>query len=56
MVHIERRKSLELKYVQKIEFPLYNRHVVVRNADTSKEIVQFVHEVHPVFPVTLSTF
>ena len=26
------------------------------NPDTSKEIVRFVHEVHPVFSVTLSTF
>ena len=35
---------------------LCNRRVFVRNPDTSKEIVQFVHEVHPVFPVTLSLF
>ena len=35
---------------------LHNTWVFVRNPDTSKEIVQFVHEVHPVFPVTLSTF
>ena len=26
-----------------------------QNPDTSKEIVRFVHEVHPVFAVTLST-
>ncbi len=32
-----------------------NRWVLVRNPDTSKEIVQFVHEVRPVFAVTLST-
>ena len=32
-----------------------NRWVLVRNPDTSKEIVQFVHEVRPVFSVTLST-
>ena len=31
------------------EFPYENPH-------TSKEIVRFVHEVHPVFAVTLSTF
>ena len=31
------------------EFPYENPH-------TSKEIVWFVHEVHPVFAVTLSTF
>ena len=35
---------------------LYNRQVSVWNPDTSKEIVRFVHEVHPVFAVTLSTF
>ena len=35
---------------------LCKRCVFVRNPDTSNEIVQFVHEVHPVFPVTLSNF
>ena len=35
---------------------LCNGWVFVRNPDTSKEIVHFVHEVHPVFAVTLSTF
>ena len=35
---------------------LCNRWVFVRNPDTSKEIVHFVHEVHPVFVVTLPTF
>ena len=35
---------------------LCNRWVFVRNPDTSKEIVQFVDEVHPVFAVNLSTF
>ena len=35
---------------------LCNRWVFVRNCDTLKVIVQFVHEVHPVFAVTLSTF
>ena len=34
---------------------LCNRRVSVWNPDTSKEIVRFVHEVHPVFAVTLST-
>ena len=34
---------------------LCNRQVSVWNPDTSKEIVRFVHEVHPVFGVTLST-
>ena len=35
---------------------LCNRWVSVRNLDSSKEIVPFVHEVHPVFAVTLSNF
>ena len=35
---------------------LRNRWVSIWNPDTSKEIVRFVHEVHPVFAVTLSTF
>ena len=35
---------------------LCNRWVFVWNPYTSKEMVQFVHEVHPVFAVTLSTF
>ena len=34
---------------------LCNRRVSVWNPDTSKEIVRFVHEVQPVFAVTLST-
>ena len=32
-----------------------NRWILVRNPDTPKEIIQFVHEVRPVFAVTLST-
>ena len=35
---------------------LSNRRVSVWNPHTLKEIVRFVHEVHPVFAVTLSTF
>ena len=35
---------------------LCNRWVSVWNPDTLKEIVRSVHEVHPVFVVTLSTF
>ena len=31
-------------------------HGIIQNPDTSKEIVHFVHEVHPVFVVTLSNF
>ena len=33
-----------------------NRRVSGWNPDTLKEIVRFVHEVHPVFVVSLSTF
>ena len=33
-----------------------NRRVSVWNPDSSKEIVRSVHEVHPVFAVSLSTF
>ena len=40
----------------KIMKSLCNRRVAVWKPDTSKEIVRFVHEVHPVFAVTLSTF
>ena len=32
-----------------------NRWILVRNPDTPKEFVQFVHEVRPFFAVTLST-
>ena len=35
---------------------LCNRRVSVWNPHTLKEFVCFVHEVHPVFAVTLSTF
>ena len=35
---------------------LCNRWVFVGNPYTLKEMVQFVHEVHPVFAVILSTF
>ena len=35
---------------------LGNRRVSVWNPHTSKEIVRFVHEVHPVLAVTISTF
>ena len=35
---------------------LCNRRVSVWNPDTLKEIGRFVHEVHPVYAVTLSTF
>ena len=51
----EHTKTMESKQVQKMK-SLCNRRVSVWNPDTSKEIVRFVHEVHPVFAVTLSTF
>ena len=35
---------------------LCHRRVSVWNPDTLKEIVRFVHEVHPFFAGTLSTF
>ena len=35
---------------------LCNRRVSVWNPDTLKEIVKFVHKVHPVLFVTLSSF
>ena len=35
---------------------LCNRWVFVQSPDTSKEIVRFAHEVHPVFAATLSSF
>ena len=35
---------------------LCNRQVSVWNSNTSKEIVRFIHEVHPVFYVSGSTF
>ena len=35
---------------------LCNRRVSVWNPDTLKKIVRFVHEVHPIFALTLSTF
>ena len=40
--------------LKNIEVPC-NRWVLVRNSDTPKEFIQFVHEVRPVFAVTLST-
>ena len=48
------QKRLELYKFKKMKCPC-NRWVLVRNLDTSKEIVQFVHEVRPVFAITLST-
>ena len=49
------QKKSGVQISSKNEIPLYKR-VSVWNPDTSKEIVRFVHEVRPVFAVTLSTF
>ena len=43
------------KSLEKWSTGLCNRRVSVWNPNTLKEIVRFVHEVHPVFAVTLST-
>ena len=55
MVHFDHRKTM-FQIISKKLKPLCNRQVSVWNPDTSKEIVRFVHEVYPVFVVTLSTF
>ena len=55
MVHFEHRKTNGVQISSKKLKSLCNRRVSVWNPDTSKEIVRFVHEVHPVFAVTLST-
>ena len=49
------RKNYGVQISSKNE-TLCNRRASVWNPDTSKEIVRFVHEVHPVFSVTLSNF
>ena len=54
MVHTERKKVWSCNKFKKMKCPC-NRWVLVRNPDTPKEIVQFVHEVRPVFAATLST-
>ena len=55
MVHFENRKTRSSNKFKKMK-SLCNRRVSVWNPDTSNEIVRFVHEVHPVFIVSLSTF
>ena len=55
MVHLNTEKLWSSNKFKKMK-SLCNRRVSVWNPDTSKEIVRFVHEVHPVFSVTLSTF
>ena len=55
MVCMKRKKVWNCNKFKKMKCPC-NRWVLVTNHDTSKEIVHFVHEVHPVFAVTLCTF
>ena len=49
------QKNNEVQISSKKMKSLCNRRVSVWNPDTSKEIIRFVHEMHPVFAVTLST-
>ena len=55
LLHIGCKKVLSLNKLRKMKC-LWNRWVFVWNPRTLKEMVQFVHEVHPVFAVILSTF
>ena len=55
MVHFEHRKTRSSNKFKKMK-SLCSTRVSVWNPDTSNEIVCFVHEVHPVFAVSLSTF
>ena len=55
MVHFEHRKTRSSNKFKKMK-SLCNTRVSVWNPDTSNEIVRFVHEVHPVFAVSLFTF
>ena len=56
MVHIKNAQKVWSWNKLKKMKSFCNRRVFVWNPDTSKDIVHFVHEVHPVFAVTLSTF
>ena len=49
------QKNYGVQIIKKMK-SLCNRRVSVCNPDTSKEIVHFVHAVHPIFAVTLSAF
>ena len=55
MMHTERKNRLSSNKFKNRLKCLCNRWVLVRNPDTLKEIIQFVHDVRPVFAVTLST-
>ena len=52
---LDAKKFLSWNKLRKMKC-LWNRWVFVWNPCTLKEMVQFVHEVHPVFAVILSTF
>src|ERR1043165_2510855 len=52
---LDAKKVLSCNKLRKMKC-LCNRRVFVWNPCTLKEMVQFVHEVHPVFVVILSTF
>jgi hypothetical protein len=51
---MHKKSGVEISF-KKMKY-LCKRRVLVRNPDTSKEIVHFLHEVHPVIAVTLSSF
>ena len=55
MVHFEHRKTMDFKQVKKWN-PFVTDEFPYETLYTSKEIVRFVHEVHLVFAVSLSTF
>ena len=55
MVHVGCKKVLSWNKFRKMKY-LWNRWLFVWNPRTLKEMVQFVHEVHPVFVIILSTF
>ena len=56
MLHVGcKKKVLSWNKLRKMKC-LCNRWVFVWNPCTLKEMVQFVHEVHPIFAVILSTF
>ena len=55
MLHVGCKKVLSWNNLRKMNC-LWNRWVFSWNPRTLKEMVQFVHEVHPVLDVILSTF
>ena len=55
MVHMNDKKVWSQNKFKNMKC-LCNRWVFIRNPRTSKDMVQLVHEVHPVFAVTLSSY